>query len=140
MAPHPLPVAAHRLAPRRAGLLVPSPLPPPNGEGRPDGVVAPAVPDDPARLFVERLEEWRRSLGWSHVKFAGYLGVSEGFWRLLRRTPGGLTLLVAQRVIDERPEFAFFLGGDPARYFAERSRRRRRRHRTPSGGAASGVS
>lgn len=137
MAPPPMPVAARGPAPRRAGLLVPSPLPPPDREGLRDVAVA---PDDPARLFVERMEEWRRSLGWSHARFAGYLGVSERFWRLLRGSPDQLTPLVAQRVIDERSEFAHYLGGDPLKFFAERSRRRRRRHRTPPVGSASGVS
>jgi transcriptional regulator with XRE-family HTH domain len=78
---------------------------------------------DKADLFIERMDEWRRAWGWSHEQFAAYLGVSVPYWRDLRTGRRRLTLTVALRVIQERPEMGAILG-DPFRYFAERDRKR----------------
>jgi hypothetical protein len=65
--------------------------------------------DDP-RLFVDRMEEWRRALGWSHDRFARHLGISRNYWWLLRTYQRELSMGVAQRVLRERPEFIHYLG------------------------------
>jgi hypothetical protein len=84
-------------------------------EGPPDGSAALpaevlAAPVGDGRLFVERVEDWRRALGWSHARFAAYLGISRNYWWLLRTHQRDLTIGVAQRVLRERPEFEYFLG------------------------------
>ena len=56
------------------------------------------------------MDEWRRAWGWSHKAFAAYLGISVGYWWMLRSQRRGLTLGVAERVLRERPELAYHLG------------------------------
>ena len=67
------------------------------------------APIDGARLFVSRMNEWRKALGWGHEKFAAYLGISRNYWWLLRTNQRELTIGVAQRVLRERPEFEHYL-------------------------------
>ena len=73
-----------------------------------DVPLAPPQTDDP-HLFVDRMEEWRKALGWSHDRFARYLGISRNYWWLLRTYQRDLSMGVAQRVIRERPEFGYYL-------------------------------
>jgi hypothetical protein len=77
---------------------------------------APALPPEVLKsavegghLFVDRMDDWRRSLGMTHVGFAAYLGISRNYWWLLRTHQRELTIGVAQRVLRERPEFEYFL-------------------------------
>lgn len=79
-----------------------------------------------AERFVERMDEWRRAKGWSHKEFAAHLGIAESYWRALRKHDKELTIGVALRVIQERPELDVILGG-AAQYFWERTRRRKQR-------------
>ena len=83
---------------------------PPAAPGRPplpDEVLE--APVDGGHLFVDRMDEWRRATGWTHARFAGYLGISRNYWWLLRTHQRALTIGVAQRVLRERPEFAHYL-------------------------------
>jgi hypothetical protein len=85
------------------------------GERPPEGPVAlPAevleAPVEGGRMFLERMDEWRKALGWSHARFASHLGISRNYWWLLRTHQRDLTIGVAQRVLRERPEFEYFLG------------------------------
>jgi hypothetical protein len=72
----------------------------------PDG---PGTGGDRGR-FVERMEEWRRALGWSHARFADYLTMSRQYWYLLRTGRRDVSVGVAQRVLRERPELEHYLG------------------------------
>lgn len=61
------------------------------------------------QLFVERMDEWRRGLGWGHERFAAHIGISRAYWHQLRSGARPLSLPVAQRVLRERPEFERYL-------------------------------
>jgi transcriptional regulator with XRE-family HTH domain len=107
------------------------------GEALPEEVLAlPPGDGDAGRaaLFIERMDEWRRAMAWTHTAFAARLGLAESYWRALRRGAKPLTLSVALRVLEERPELVLLLG-DPYRYFGERRRRRAKR----SGGGAKAL-
>jgi hypothetical protein len=82
-------------------------------QGDRDDVALPAqllgAAADGGHLFVDRMEEWRRALGWSHARFAGHLGISRNYWWLLRSHERPLSIGVAQRVMRERPEFGYYL-------------------------------
>jgi hypothetical protein len=77
------------------------------GPPLPDEVLA--APVEAGHLFVERMDDWRKALGWGHERFARYLGISKQYWWLLRTRRRGLTIGVAQRVLRERPELEHFL-------------------------------
>ena len=59
--------------------------------------------------FVERMDEWRRGMGWGHERFASHIGISRAYWHQLRIGARPLSLPVAQRVLRERPEFEHYL-------------------------------
>ena len=103
----------------------------------PEVLEAPATPPDAGWVFIERMDEWRRAMGWTHKEFAAHLGITLRYWHFMLRHEKELTISVAQRVLTERPELGFILG-DPAKYFWERSKRRKprspRQEATPGGG------
>jgi hypothetical protein len=101
---------------------------------------APAVrpgvsPPDAGWVFIERMDEWRRALGWSHKEFAARLGITERYWYFMLRHEKELTIGVAERVIRERPELELILGS-AVLYFQERRRRRKPRSRHQEGDPA----
>jgi hypothetical protein len=102
----------------------------------PEVLEAPVGSPDRGWLFIERMDEWRRGMGWSNKDFAARLGITERYWYFLLRHEKELTIGVAERVIRERPEMEFILGS-AVRYFQER--RRRRKPRSRRGGAMPGV-
>ncbi len=67
------------------------------------------VPVDEGHLFVARMDDWRKALGWGHGRFAAHLGISPCYWWMLRTRRRGLSVGVARRVLRERPELGHFV-------------------------------
>lgn len=84
----------------------PSTAPPHDSDDADPAALPP--PPEPGRLFVDRMEEWRRAVGWTQTQFTAHLGITEGYWRQIRRDPGRLTAGLARRVLGERPEFEHY--------------------------------
>lgn len=59
--------------------------------------------------FVDGLEQHRAELGLGHVDFARYLGVSHGYWSLVRRGLKPCADGFVGRVITTHPELARLL-------------------------------
>jgi hypothetical protein len=67
---------------------------------------------DKSDQFVHRLESWRLELGLNHSQFAARLQLPKSHWSLIRRGIRRVPRSLARRVLQERPEFAYFLVAD----------------------------